>query len=122
MWFDEGAREKEGDRFIPAEKADADAFIFMEKYGRGLISQSMTEERCAALGLEPMAPRNQSRHQTAFTVSIEAREGVTTGISAADRAHTIAVAIDPSKGRHDIVSPRHIFPLVAQPPGRLVRT
>jgi 3,4-dihydroxy 2-butanone 4-phosphate synthase/GTP cyclohydrolase II len=119
---DDEDRENEGDLIIPAEKADAEAVNFMAKYGRGLICLSMTAERCAALGLEPMAPRNQSRHQTAFTVSIEAREGVTTGISAADRARTIAVAIDPAKGRTDIVSPGHIFPLVAQPGGVLVRT
>src|SRR5258708_7105707 len=119
---DDEDRENEGDLVIPAEKADAEAVNFMAKFGRGLICLSMTAERCAALGLEPMAPRNQSRHQTAFTVSIEAREGVTTGISAADRARTIAVAIDPAKGRTDIVSPGHIFPLVAQPGGVLVRT
>jgi 3,4-dihydroxy 2-butanone 4-phosphate synthase / GTP cyclohydrolase II len=119
---DDEDRENEGDLVIPAEKADADAVNFMAKYGRGLICLSMTAERCAQLGLEPMAPRNQSRHQTAFTVSIEAREGVTTGISAADRARTIEVAIDPAKGRTDIVSPGHIFPLVAQAGGVLVRT
>jgi 3,4-dihydroxy 2-butanone 4-phosphate synthase/GTP cyclohydrolase II len=119
---DDEDRENEGDLVIPAEKATPEAVNFMAKHGRGLICLSMTEERCAALGLEPMAPRNQSRHQTAFTVSIEAREGVTTGISAADRAHTIATAIDPAKGRHDIVSPGHIFPLVAQQGGVLVRT
>jgi 3,4-dihydroxy 2-butanone 4-phosphate synthase / GTP cyclohydrolase II len=119
---DDEDRENEGDLVIPAEKADADAVNFMAKYGRGLICLSMTAERCVQLGLEPMAPRNQSRHQTAFTVSIEAREGVTTGISAADRARTIEVAIDPAKGRTDIVSPGHIFPLVAQAGGVLVRT
>jgi 3,4-dihydroxy 2-butanone 4-phosphate synthase/GTP cyclohydrolase II len=118
---DDEGRENEGDLVIPSEKADAEAVNFMARYGRGLICLSMTRERVEQLGLQYMAPKNQSPHQTAFTVSIEAREGVTTGISAADRARTIAVAIDPDMGRTDIVSPGHVFPLVAQDGGVLVR-
>jgi 3,4-dihydroxy 2-butanone 4-phosphate synthase/GTP cyclohydrolase II len=118
---DDEGRENEGDLVIPSEKADADAVNFMARYGRGLICLSMTRQRVEQLGLQYMAPKNQSPHQTAFTVSIEAREGVTTGISAADRARTIAVAIDPAMGRADIVSPGHVFPLVAQDGGVLVR-
>ena len=118
---DDEGRENEGDLIIPAEKADGDAINFMAKYGRGLVCLALTPERADQLGLEMMAAKNQSRHQTAFTVSIEAREGVTTGISAADRAHTISVAINSNRGRTDIVSPGHVFPLVAQPGGVLVR-
>jgi 3,4-dihydroxy 2-butanone 4-phosphate synthase / GTP cyclohydrolase II len=118
---DDEGRENEGDLVIPAEKANAEAVNFMAKHGRGLICLSLAKERSDALGLSPMAMRNESRHQTAFTVSIEAKEGVTTGISAADRARTIAVAIDPAKGAGDIVTPGHIFPLVAQPGGVLMR-
>jgi len=118
---DDEGRENEGDLVIPSEKADAEAVNFMARYGRGLICLSMTRERVEQLGLQYMAPKNQAPHQTAFTVSIEAREGVTTGISAADRARTIAVAIDPAAGRADIVSPGHVFPLVAQDGGVLVR-
>ncbi len=101
--------------------ADADSINFMAKYGRGLVCLALTPERADELGLELMAAKNQSRHQTAFTVSIEAREGVTTGISAADRAHTIAVAINSNHGRTDIVNPGHVFPLIARPGGVLVR-
>jgi 3,4-dihydroxy 2-butanone 4-phosphate synthase/GTP cyclohydrolase II len=118
---DDEGRENEGDLVIPAEKADASVVNFMARHGRGLICLSMTRQRVEQLGLQYMAPKNQSPHQTAFTVSIEAREGVTTGISAADRARTIEVAIDPQKGRVDIVSPGHVFPLVAQDGGVLVR-
>ncbi|MDX1483656.1 MAG: 3,4-dihydroxy-2-butanone-4-phosphate synthase [Alphaproteobacteria bacterium] len=118
---DDEDRENEGDLVIPAEKADAEAINFMAKYGRGLICLAITPERADQLGLELMAARNQSRHQTAFTISIEAREGVTTGISAADRAHTISVAINSNRGRTDIVSPGHVFPLISQPGGVLVR-
>jgi 3,4-dihydroxy 2-butanone 4-phosphate synthase/GTP cyclohydrolase II len=118
---DDESRENEGDLVIPAEKANPEAINFMAKHGRGLICLSMTRERVQQLGLHLMAPVNQTRHQTAFTVSIEAREGVTTGISAADRARTIAVAIDPNKSRGDIISPGHVFPLVAQDGGVLVR-
>jgi 3,4-dihydroxy 2-butanone 4-phosphate synthase/GTP cyclohydrolase II len=118
---DDESRENEGDLVIPAEKASPEAVNFMAKHGRGLICLAMTRERVQELGLHLMAPNNQTRHQTAFTVSIEAREGVTTGISAADRAHTISVAINHNRGRGDIVSPGHVFPLVAQDGGVLVR-
>jgi 3,4-dihydroxy 2-butanone 4-phosphate synthase/GTP cyclohydrolase II len=114
-------RENEGDLVIPAQFATPAAVNFMAKYGRGLICLALTAERTRALGLEPMAPRNQTRMRTAFTVSIEAREGVSTGISAADRAHTIAVAIDATKGADDIVSPGHVFPLMARDGGVLMR-
>lgn len=93
----------------------------MAKYGRGLICLTLTPERVEELGLSLMSANNQTRHQTAFTVSIEAKEGVTTGISAADRAHTISVAIDPTKGRGDLRTPGHVFPLVARDGGVLVR-
>ena len=118
---DDEGRENEGDLVIPAVKANAEVVNFMAKHGRGLICLSMTRERVETLGLQPMTQRNQAQHQTAFTVSIEAREGVTTGISAADRAHTIAVAIGDNRGRDDLVSPGHVFPLVAQDGGVLVR-
>ena len=119
---DDEDRENEGDLVIPAEKTTPEVINFMAKHGRGLICLSMTRERTEELGLDLMARKNQARHSTAFTVSIEARDGVTTGISAADRAHTVLTAIDPNKGRLDIVSPGHIFPLVAQDGGVLVRT
>lgn len=119
--MDNENRENEGDLVIPAAMADAEAINFMARYGRGLICLAMTRERVEKLGLPLMAQQNRSRHQTAFTISIEAREGVTTGISAADRAQTIAVAIDPAKGRDDIVTPGHVFPLVARDGGVLVR-
>src|SRR5579871_2131145 len=119
---DDEDRENEGDLVIPAQMATPEAINFMAKYGRGLICLAMTDERVRELGLPLMSPSNESRLRTAFTISIEAREGVTTGISAPDRARTIAVAIDPSKGRNDIVSPGHVFPLVAKEGGVLVRT
>ena len=118
---DEEDRENEGDLLIPAELADAEAINFMAKYGRGLICLALAGERVRELGLPLMARQNLSRHQTAFTVSIDACEGVASGISAADRARTVAVAIDPTKGRGDIVSPGHVFPLVARDGGVLVR-
>ncbi len=118
---DEEDRENEGDLLIPAACADAEAINFMAKHGRGLICLALTGERVHELGLHLMAQHNQTRHQTAFTISIEAREGVTTGISAADRARTVAAAIDPAKGKGDIVSPGHVFPLVARDGGVLVR-
>jgi 3,4-dihydroxy 2-butanone 4-phosphate synthase/GTP cyclohydrolase II len=118
---DDETRENEGDLVIPAEMADADAVNFMAKHGRGLICLSMTKERIDQLGLPLMSRHNGSRHETAFTISIESREGVTTGISAADRARTIAVAIDPQKNAADICSPGHVFPLVARNGGVLVR-
>ncbi len=119
--IDDEHRENEGDLIIPAQLATPDAINFMAKNGRGLICLALTRERVEQLGLTLMAKRNESRHQTAFTVSIEAKEGVSTGISVADRAHTIAVAIDPAKGRDDIASPGHVFPPVAQDGGVLVR-
>ena len=119
---DDEDRENEGDLVIPAQMATPEAINFMAKYGRGLICLAMTDERVRELALPLMSPSNESRLRTAFTISIEAREGVTTGISAPDRARTIAVAIDPSKGRNDIVSPGHVFPLVAREGGVLVRT
>lgn len=118
---DDEGRENEGDLIIPAQFATPEAINFMAKHGRGLICLAMTRERISQLGLNLMSPENSSRHQTAFTVSIEAREGVTTGISAADRAHTVQVAIDPAKGAADIGSPGHVFPLIAKDGGVLVR-
>ena len=114
-------RENEGDLVIPAQMATPDAVNFMATHGRGLICLTMTSERIAQLGLPLMASTNSSRHETAFTVSIEAREGVSTGISAGDRARTISVAIDASKGPADIATPGHIFPLRARDGGVLVR-
>lgn len=118
---DDEDRENEGDLVIPAQFATPESINFMAKYGRGLICLALEKDRVSKLGLNLMSPENSTRHQTAFTVSIEAREGVTTGISAADRAHTIQVAIDPAKGAADIGSPGHIFPLIAKDGGVLVR-
>ena len=118
---DDEDRENEGDLVIPAQMATPDAINFMAKHGRGLICLAMTRERIDQLGLEPMARKNGTRMGTAFTVSIEAKEGVTTGISAADRARTVAVAIDAGNGPTDLVSPGHVFPLVAREGGVLVR-
>ncbi len=114
-------RENEGDLVIPAQMATPEAINFMATHGRGLICLSMTGERADELGLSLMSSYNSSRHETAFTVSIEAREGVTTGISAHDRARTVAVAIDGSKTAADIASPGHVFPLRARAGGVLVR-
>jgi 3,4-dihydroxy 2-butanone 4-phosphate synthase/GTP cyclohydrolase II len=114
-------RENEGDLVIPAQWATPDAVNFMATHGRGLICLAMTSGRIDALGLPLMSTNNSSRHETAFTTSIEAREGVTTGISAADRARTIQVAIDTSKGASDIATPGHVFPLRARDGGVLVR-
>jgi 3,4-dihydroxy 2-butanone 4-phosphate synthase/GTP cyclohydrolase II len=114
-------RENEGDLVIPAQMATPDAINFMATHGRGLICLSMPGERIDALGLPLMASHNSSRHETAFTVSIEAREGVSTGISAHDRARTVAVAIDAGKGAQDIATPGHVFPLRARDGGVLVR-
>ena len=119
---DDESRENEGDLVIPAQMATPDVINFMAKHGRGLICLSLTRERADHLGLQPMTSKNQAQHQTAFTVSIEAREGVTTGISAADRAQTIAVAIGHNRTRDDLVSPGHVFPLVAQDGGVMVRS
>jgi len=118
---DDEDRENEGDLVIPAQFATPDAINFMAKHARGLICLAMTKGRCERLGLPLMSQANGSRHETAFTVSIEAREGVTTGISAADRARTIAAAINPELGRDDIVTPGHVFPLMAREGGTLIR-
>lgn len=114
-------RENEGDVIIPAQFATPNAINFMAMHARGLICLAITSERAEQLALEPMSKNNESGHGTAFTVAIEAREGVTTGISAHDRAHTVAVAVDSSKGAADIVTPGHVFPLVARDGGVLVR-
>ena len=118
---DDEDRENEGDLCVIGEYATADAINFMAKYGRGLICLALTRIRTEQLGLTMMERRNESRHETAFTISIEAREGVTTGISAADRALTIKTAINPNCGERDITTPGHIFPLIARDGGTLVR-
>jgi len=118
---DDEGRENEGDLIIPAAMATPEAINFMARYGRGLICLSLNGERVQQLGLPLMAQRNESRHGTAFTVSIEARRGISTGISAADRARTVAVAIDPDSDARDIATPGHIFPLMARDGGVLVR-
>src|SRR6185295_2765672 len=107
---------------IAAQFATPDAVNFMATHARGLVCLCLTEERCDELGLLPMTEHNEAPLQTAFTVSVEAREGVTTGISAHDRSHTIQVAIDPSKGAGDLVRPGHVFPLRARPGGVLERS
>ena len=114
-------RENEGDLVVPAQMATPDAINFMAKHGRGLVCLSLTQQRADQLRLEYMARQNEARNRTAFTVSIEAREGIATGISAHDRARTIATAIDPTKTHNDIVSPGHVFPLIAREGGVLVR-
>src|SRR6187551_1101910 len=119
---DDDDRENEGDLVIPAQMATPDAINFMARHGRGLICLALGKERVDALGLEPMARINATRMETAFTVSIEARDGVTTGISAADRARTIAVAVDPAASPRDLVQPGHVFPLKAKAGGVLERT
>ena len=119
--IDHEDRENEGDLVIPAQMATPDAINFMATHGRGLICLALTSERVDQLGLELMSTNNSSRHETAFTISIEAREGVTTGISAHDRARTVAVAIDASKGPSDRATPGHVFPLRARSGGVLVR-
>ncbi len=118
---DDEDRENEGDLIIPAQMATPDAINFMATHGRGLICLTLTGARIDQLGLDLMTRNNGTRHETAFTTSIEAREGVTTGISAADRARTVSVAIDGTKGRDDIVTPGHVFPLRARDGGVLVR-
>ena len=114
-------RENEGDVIIPAQMATPEQINFMAKHARGLICLSITADRARQLRLPPMAVDNRAEHSTAFTVSIEAKDGVTTGISVHDRARTVAVAIDPTRGADDIVSPGHVFPLVAKDGGVLVR-
>ena len=118
---DDEDRENEGDLVIPAQMATPDAINFMATHGRGLICLALGQERIKQLGLTLMAQANGTRHETAFTISIEAAHGVTTGISAADRAQTIAVAIDAARGSDHIVTPGHVFPLIARPGGVLVR-
>ncbi len=118
---DDEDRENEGDLIIPAQMATPEKINFMATYGRGLICLAMTRDRVDQLGLQPMAPKNGTRHETAFTTSVEARVGVTTGISANDRARTIAVAIDSANGPSEIVTPGHVFPLIARDGGVLVR-
>ena len=119
---DDEDRENEGDLVIPAQMATPEKINFMAKHGRGLICLALTKKRVDELGLPLMSRNNGTRYETAFTTSIEARDGVTTGISAADRARTVAVAIDSSKSRDEIVTPGHVFPLVARDGGVLVRT
>ena len=118
---DEDDRENEGDLIIPAEKINPEAINFMAKYGRGLICLALTKKRINDLELPLMNPVNQNNDLTAFTISIEAKSGVSTGISAADRAHTISVAINNNKSKKDLVSPGHVFPLMAWNGGVLVR-
>jgi 3,4-dihydroxy 2-butanone 4-phosphate synthase / GTP cyclohydrolase II len=119
---DDEDRENEGDLTLAAQFATPEAINFMAMHGRGLICLALTPERCDQLGLNLMAAKNESSFETAFTVSIEARDGVTTGISAADRARTVQVAIDPGSAPRDLVQPGHIFPLKAKPGGVLERT
>src|SRR6266498_4609050 len=118
---DAADRENEGDLTIAAQFATPEAINFMAMHGRGLICLCLTEERCDDLGLQPMTERNETPYGTAFTISIEARDGISTGISAPDRSRTIQVAIDPSKGPADVVQPGHVFPLRAKPGGVLQR-
>ena len=118
---DAADRENEGDLTIAAQFATPEAINFMATHGRGLICLCLTEERCDELQLRPMTERNETPFGTAFTISIEAREGISTGISAHDRSRTIQVAIDPSKGPQDLVQPGHVFPLRARPGGVLQR-
>src|SRR6187200_1937021 len=115
-------RENEGDLTLAAQFATPESINFMAREGRGLICLALTSDRCDEMGLDLMAAKNESAFETAFTVSIEAREGVTTGISAADRAHTIQVAIDPESAPRDLVQPGHVFPLKAKAGGVLERT
>ena len=119
---DDEDRENEGDLTLAAQFATPEAINFMATHGRGLVCLALTPERCDELGLDLMAAKNETPLQTAFTVAIEAREGVTTGISAADRAHTIQVAVDPETKPHDLVQPGHVFPLKAKAGGVLERT
>ena len=118
---DDEDRENEGDLTLAAQFATPEAINFMAKEGRGLICLSLTSERCEELGLDLMAAKNESPFETPFTVSVEAREGVTTGISAHDRAHTIQVAIDPASRPIDLVQPGHVFPLKSRSGGVLER-
>ena len=118
---DDPGRENEGDLTIAAQFATPEAVNFMATHGRGLICLCLTAERCAELDLRPMTDHNETPYETAFTVTVEARHGITTGISAHDRSRTIQVAIDPSSGPDDLVHPGHVFPLTAKPGGVLER-
>ena len=118
---DEADRENEGDLILPAQMVTPEAINFMAKYGRGLICLAMTKQRIEELELPLMNPSNQKNDLTAFTISIEAKEGISTGISAADRAHTISIAINNNRSKEDIISPGHIFPLMAWDGGVLER-
>src|ERR687884_247158 len=118
---DDEDRENEGDLFFAAQFVSAEKINFLVRYGRGLVCMPITEEHAARLGLRPMVEHNRSRHGTNFTVSIEAAEGIATGISAHDRALTIKVAAAADARPEDIVQPGHVFPLIAQPGGVLVR-
>jgi 3,4-dihydroxy 2-butanone 4-phosphate synthase/GTP cyclohydrolase II len=119
---DDEDRENEGDLAMAAEMVTPEAINFMAKYGRGLICLTLTEQHCDQLRLQPMVSNNTSPYNTAFTVSIEAKKGVTTGISAADRAHTVRTAVADDARPEDLVRPGHIFPLRARNGGVLVRT
>jgi 3,4-dihydroxy 2-butanone 4-phosphate synthase/GTP cyclohydrolase II len=119
--MDDEDRENEGDLLLAADCVTPEAINFMARFGRGLICLTLTKERCERLRLQPMVSDNQAPHLTAFTVSVEAAEGVTTGISAGDRATTIRAAVAPEAQPRDLVQPGHIFPLMAQPGGVLVR-
>src|SRR5688572_23744952 len=119
---DDEDRENEGDLCLAAEKVTAEAINFMAVHARGLVCLALTEERLEQLQIPMMVTHNTSKHETAFTVSIEARQGVTTGISAADRARTVQVAVDDATRPDDLVRPGHVFPLRARPGGVLVRT
>ncbi|MDF9894052.1 UNVERIFIED_ORG: 3,4-dihydroxy 2-butanone 4-phosphate synthase/GTP cyclohydrolase II [Pseudomonas vranovensis] len=121
LLVDDEDRENEGDLLIAAERCDAQTISFMAREARGLICLTLTDEHCQRLGLEQMVPANGSAFSTAFTVSIEAARGVTTGISAADRACTVAAAVAPGARAEDLVQPRHIFPLRAHEGGVLTR-
>src|SRR5581483_2553953 len=118
---DDENRENEGDLTMAAQFVTPEAINFMAKEGRGLICLALTPERCDELGLDLMAAKNESAFETAFTIAIEARTGITTGISAADRARTIQVAIDPASSPRELVQPGHVFPLKAKPGGVLER-
>lgn len=119
--IDDKDRENEGDLVIPAQFANARTINFMARYGRGLICLALTQRQVDHLGLPLMSTRNKSRYDTAFTISIESAEGVTTGISASDRAHTIAVAIRPDVKKGEIATPGHVFPLCSREGGTLER-
>lgn len=121
IMIDAETRKNEGHLILPAQFVDADAVNFMAIHCRGIVSLALTGARAEALGLRPMARRNESRYQMAYTVSIEARAGVSTGISAADRAQTIRTAMHPKAGALDIVTPGHVFPIVASDGGLAVR-